>query len=133
MASISTRRLLQRSTAAVRASLSRTGKTQSPPSVSSGTSNVGGLAPSNPAPSSRLSRPRRHFSSTRLPVELGCGDSLMPLHSATASALLNSMLSSKDLLLHYSRAFVFIDMVTDPGPREESTQKFSLFSSSISE
>ncbi|XP_076906918.1 uncharacterized protein LOC143563206 [Bidens hawaiensis] len=32
---------------------------------------------------------------SRLPVELGSMQSLMPLHSATASALLKSMLSSE--------------------------------------
>ncbi|KAK9109381.1 hypothetical protein Sjap_017441 [Stephania japonica] len=31
----------------------------------------------------------------RLPVELGCSQSLMPLHSVTASSLLTSMLSLK--------------------------------------
>ncbi|KAF5205437.1 Nuclear fusion defective 6 protein [Thalictrum thalictroides] len=42
----------------------------------------------------RISRHKLSFSS-RLPVELGAAQSLMPLHSATASALLTSMLSSK--------------------------------------
>ncbi|KAK9112568.1 hypothetical protein Scep_020087 [Stephania cephalantha] len=32
---------------------------------------------------------------SRLPVELGCSQSLMPLHSVTASSLLTSMLSLK--------------------------------------
>eukprot|EP00268_Persea_americana_P040506 TRINITY_DN40242_c0_g1_i3.p1 TRINITY_DN40242_c0_g1~~TRINITY_DN40242_c0_g1_i3.p1 ORF type:complete len:105 (-),score=25.36 TRINITY_DN40242_c0_g1_i3:451-765(-) len=47
---------------------------------------------SSPTPSSaRFSRHRLPFIS-RLPVELGCAQSLMPLHSVTASALLTSKL-----------------------------------------
>ncbi|XP_072994222.1 protein NUCLEAR FUSION DEFECTIVE 6, mitochondrial [Typha latifolia] len=38
---------------------------------------------------------RRPVAISRLPVELGCSQSLMPLHSVTASALLTSMLSLK--------------------------------------
>ncbi|KAJ0962842.1 hypothetical protein J5N97_027964 [Dioscorea zingiberensis] len=43
----------------------------------------------------RISRRRPSLNIVRLPVELGCAQSLMPYHSATASALLNSMLASK--------------------------------------
>ncbi|XP_057871078.2 protein NUCLEAR FUSION DEFECTIVE 6, mitochondrial isoform X1 [Cryptomeria japonica] len=42
----------------------------------------------------RTDNPRRLFSITRLPVELGCCiESLIPLHSAVASARLTSRLS----------------------------------------
>nr|XP_043607530.1 protein NUCLEAR FUSION DEFECTIVE 6, mitochondrial-like [Erigeron canadensis] len=38
---------------------------------------------------------RKPLFSSREPVELSCMQSLMPLHSATASSLLKSMLSSE--------------------------------------
>ncbi|CAL5344425.1 unnamed protein product [Camellia sinensis] len=90
MATNPARRLFQRSTSYAKAFLSRKSRTQSP-------SNLGELAPSsNSGPPSRVSRHHHSFFSTsRLPVELGCGESLMPLHSAAASSLLNSVLSSR--------------------------------------
>ncbi|XP_057769453.1 protein NUCLEAR FUSION DEFECTIVE 6, mitochondrial-like [Salvia miltiorrhiza] len=84
------RNLVQRSSNTAKTLLFRS---QSSHSVPAGAPKLSGIAATLPRPSPRL---RPFFSSTsRLPVELGCGESLMPLHSATASALLNSMLSSK--------------------------------------
>ncbi|KAG8381472.1 hypothetical protein BUALT_Bualt06G0125400 [Buddleja alternifolia] len=47
-------------------------------------------APSSPPPGS----PENAHRFNLLPVELGCGESLMPLHSVTASVLLNSKFSA---------------------------------------
>ncbi|KAL8471357.1 hypothetical protein ACS0TY_028227 [Phlomoides rotata] len=85
MASRCARNLVQRSSSSAKSLLF---PTQSSHSVSAGAPKLCGLAPA-------VSRRRSPFFASRLPVELGCGESLMPLHSVTASALLNSMLSSK--------------------------------------
>ncbi|CAN6932920.1 unnamed protein product, partial [Brassica oleracea var. botrytis] len=50
-----------------------------------------GFAFGNGSSSSRSSL--RRLTSSRIPVELGAGMSLIPLHSVTASALLTSLLS----------------------------------------
>ncbi|XP_074571917.1 protein NUCLEAR FUSION DEFECTIVE 6, mitochondrial-like [Curcuma longa] len=57
-------------------------------------------ASSRPIPSpatafAGLSRRKLRFGISRLPIELGCAQSLMPFHSATATALLTSMLSAR--------------------------------------
>ncbi|XP_042477865.1 protein NUCLEAR FUSION DEFECTIVE 6, mitochondrial-like [Macadamia integrifolia] len=61
-------------------------KSSASSSFVSGASKLGGFTPAR-----STSRVSLHFS--RLPMELGCAQSLMPLHSVTASALLTSMLS----------------------------------------
>ncbi|XP_027076360.2 uncharacterized protein [Coffea arabica] len=89
MSSNCARRLLQQSSSSAKAFLS-SGPRISLPSVASGPTKLGGL----PSPASRLSRRHNLFSKSRVRMELACGESLMPLHSVTASALLKSMLSS---------------------------------------
>ncbi|KAL9246500.1 hypothetical protein vseg_020027 [Gypsophila vaccaria] len=52
------------------------------------------FSPSNkPTTSSSHFSPHRLFTSSSLPVELRCVQSLLPLHSANASALFTSLLS----------------------------------------
>ncbi|KAH9627200.1 hypothetical protein KSS87_020746 [Heliosperma pusillum] len=63
------------------------------PSVGGKTSKLPGFTTSSNPNSSPNISPQRLFSSSRLPVELACAQSLMPLHSATASALFTSLLS----------------------------------------
>ncbi|KAL3526426.1 hypothetical protein ACH5RR_011082 [Cinchona calisaya] len=90
MASNCARRLIQRTSSSTKTFLS-----SSPRSAASGPSNLSGLSANLPSPAPRLFRRHHLFSKSRLPVELGCGESLMPLHSVTASALLRSRLSSE--------------------------------------
>ncbi|KAG7547203.1 hypothetical protein ISN44_As12g024650 [Arabidopsis suecica] len=67
-------------------------------SVSSLKSALRSTTGSTPAASSarfRLpSQPSRHFSFSRCPSELGCVQSLLPLHSTVAAARLTSCLST---------------------------------------
>ncbi|XP_042489362.1 protein NUCLEAR FUSION DEFECTIVE 6, mitochondrial-like isoform X1 [Macadamia integrifolia] len=58
-----------------------------------GASKVGGFASTKPT-SARVSQHKLSLFSG-FPMELGCAQSLMPLHSVTASALLTSMLFLK--------------------------------------
>ncbi|KAK8913601.1 hypothetical protein KSP39_PZI023595 [Platanthera zijinensis] len=69
-----------------------------PPRLSTAASPRGCISSSNSLPAnypSRISRRVLSSSISRLPVELSSMQSLMPLHSATASALLTSKLSLK--------------------------------------
>nr|GMD56243.1 protein NUCLEAR FUSION DEFECTIVE 6, chloroplastic/mitochondrial-like [Ipomoea batatas] len=86
MACISARRVIQRSTSSFKSVL--TGN--QPRTISGGPSALGGIPTAVP----RLSRRCSSFI-RRLPVELGCVESLMPLHSRIASSLLRSKLSSE--------------------------------------
>ncbi|KAH7848609.1 hypothetical protein Vadar_005095 [Vaccinium darrowii] len=47
-----------------------------------------------PLPARSTSSPIRRFSSSRCPSELGCVQSLLPLHSAVAAARMTSRLST---------------------------------------
>ncbi|XP_024024027.1 protein NUCLEAR FUSION DEFECTIVE 6, chloroplastic/mitochondrial [Morus notabilis] len=68
-------------------------RSSSSPSLfaSKAASKLAGLAASKPSSASRFSLHK--LNSSRLPVELASLQSLMPLHSVTASALFTSMLS----------------------------------------
>ncbi|KAI3776930.1 hypothetical protein L1987_46721 [Smallanthus sonchifolius] len=58
-------------------------------------SNITGLSPESSKTFSTITGRRNPRFLSRLPVELGGMQSLMPLHSVTASALLKSMLGSE--------------------------------------
>ncbi|KAK3039486.1 hypothetical protein RJ639_028068 [Escallonia herrerae] len=53
-----------------------------------------GSPPKFPLPSRSTSSPLRRFSISRSPSELGCVQSLLPLHSVVAAARMTSRLSS---------------------------------------
>ncbi|XP_010251284.1 PREDICTED: protein NUCLEAR FUSION DEFECTIVE 6, chloroplastic/mitochondrial [Nelumbo nucifera] len=90
MASSCARRTLLSSSASA-ATILNGCRSSSSSHIASGATKLGGFASTRPT-SARLSRHKLPLFS-RLPVELGCAQSLMPLHSVTASALLKSMLS----------------------------------------
>ncbi|XP_057947924.1 protein NUCLEAR FUSION DEFECTIVE 6, mitochondrial isoform X2 [Malania oleifera] len=62
-----------------------------PSSLASGGTKLGPSSSAKPISASRSSHQKLAFS--RLPIELGGAQSLMPLHSVTASALFTSLLS----------------------------------------
>ncbi|KAG6598206.1 protein NUCLEAR FUSION DEFECTIVE 6, chloroplastic/mitochondrial [Cucurbita moschata] len=92
MAACSTWKTLRISSSSARTLLQRS--SSSPPSASHLVSKPTMSAPlpsAKPSASSRFSVPK--LTNFRLPVELSSVQSLMPLHSATASALFTSLLS----------------------------------------
>ncbi|KAL1824594.1 hypothetical protein DCAR_0312671 [Daucus carota subsp. sativus] len=92
MALNTARKAVQKSTiTSLKSILNRTQKCSSPSLQSP---HLGGFA--SPTPSFRPSCRLNPLFTSRIPVELSGGiESLMPFHSATASALLTSMLASK--------------------------------------
>ncbi|KAF5203134.1 hypothetical protein FRX31_007283 [Thalictrum thalictroides] len=93
MAASYARRAFKSSSFSAKSAILTCSTTKSSVSSASNAAKFAGFASAKPN-SIRNSRHKLSFSS-RLPVELGAAQSLMPLHSATASALLTSMLSSK--------------------------------------
>ncbi|XVF84971.1 hypothetical protein PTKIN_Ptkin17bG0081500 [Pterospermum kingtungense] len=85
MAAACGRRTLQSSYASLKTILTHS------PSSRPANNKLAALFSPKPASASRFSL--RNLTSSRLPVELGCAVTLMPLHSATASALFTSLLS----------------------------------------
>ncbi|KAF3518298.1 hypothetical protein DY000_02062728 [Brassica cretica] len=65
-----------------------------------------GFAFGNGSSSSRSSL--RRLTSSRIPVELSAGMSLIPLHSVTASALLTSLLSLSNQSWEYADSVICI-------------------------
>ncbi|XP_057982974.1 protein NONRESPONDING TO OXYLIPINS 2, mitochondrial-like isoform X3 [Malania oleifera] len=58
------------------------------------TASINRSAPSSPLPTRSSASPLRRFSLARSPSELGCVQSMLPLHSVVAVARMTSCLSS---------------------------------------
>ncbi|XP_028754387.1 uncharacterized protein LOC114713886 [Neltuma alba] len=90
MAATCSRKSLQLASASARAHLSR----RSSSAFTSDASKLGGLGSCRASSASRVAAQRRSLSFSWLPKQLaGAQVSLMPLHSATSTALFTSLLS----------------------------------------
>ncbi|KAK4261305.1 hypothetical protein QN277_004323 [Acacia crassicarpa] len=90
MAATCARKSLQMASASARVHLSR----RSSSAFNSDASKISGLGSCRPSSASRVAAQKRSLSFSWLPKQLaGAQVSLMPLHSATSSALFTSLLS----------------------------------------
>ncbi|KAL6979751.1 hypothetical protein U1Q18_021406 [Sarracenia purpurea var. burkii] len=87
MASKCNRFINRTSVSSLKSAIKSTFRTASNPTATSSSSSF-------PLPTRSTSSPLRRFSLSRLPSELGCVQSLLPLHSAVAAARMTSRLSS---------------------------------------